>query len=74
MNGRIDLNSTFQAGGPVGYGRFGNENWSDLERAIASLESGPTLVFSSGMAAIGAVFSLCQLERSSLLRIRDIAG
>ena len=58
INSRISLSSTFHAGGVVGYGRYGNETWTDLEDAIAALEGGPTLAFSSGMAAIGAVFSL----------------
>jgi len=54
----IALNSTFHEGGPVGYGRYGNETWSALEEAISVLEGGKTLLFSSGMAAISAVFSL----------------
>jgi cystathionine gamma-synthase len=54
----INLNSTFYAGGPIGYGRYGNETWTALEDAIAALELGQTLVFSSGMAAISAVFSI----------------
>lgn len=58
VNVSISLNATRHAGGPVGYGRYGNENWSALETAISSLEGGKTLVFSSGMAAISAVFSL----------------
>lgn len=59
LNVGISLNSTFTAGGPIGYGRFGNESWHALESAITSLEHGDsTLTFSSGMAAITAVFSL----------------
>lgn len=58
INPPIALNSTFHEGGPVGYGRYGNETWSALEDAISSLEGGKTLLFSSGMAAISAVFSL----------------
>ena len=59
LNIGISLNSTFTAGGPIGYGRFGNESWQALESAITSLEHGDsTLAFSSGMAAITAVFSL----------------
>ncbi len=58
LNPPISLNATLHAGGEVGYGRYGNETWSALESAIAAFESGPTLVFSSGMAAINAVFSL----------------
>ena len=58
LNPPIALNSTFHEGGPVGYGRYGNETWSALEEAISVLEGGQTLLFSSGMAAISAVFSL----------------
>ena len=59
LNTGISLNSTFTAGGEIGYGRFGNETWHALEDAITSLEHGDsTLAFSSGMAAISAVFSL----------------
>ncbi len=58
LNPPIALNSTFHEGGPVGYGRYGNETWSALEDAISILEGGKTLLFSSGMAAISAVFSL----------------
>jgi cystathionine gamma-synthase len=58
LNPPIALNSTFHEGGPIGYGRYGNETWSALEEAISVLEGGKTLLFSSGMAAISAVFSL----------------
>ena len=58
MNPPIIFSSTYHAGGPVGYGRYGNESWSALEAAISELEGGQTLSFSSGMAAISAVFSI----------------
>lgn len=59
LNTAISLNSTYSAGGDIGYGRFGNETWSALEEAITALEGGTsTLAFSSGMGAISAVFSL----------------
>lgn len=59
LNTGISLNSTFAAGGALGYGRFGNETWQALEETITALEGGDsTLSFSSGMAAISAVFSL----------------
>ena len=57
LNPPISLNSTYVAGGPVGYGRYGNETWTALEVAISALEGGKTLSYSSGMAAISAVFS-----------------
>lgn len=59
INLPISLNSTFVAGGPINYGRTGNETWHPLEEAISSLEEADsTLLFSSGMSAITAVFSL----------------
>ena len=58
LNPPIVLTSTFHSGGPIGYGRYGNQTWSALESAIGELEGGSTLVFSSGMAAISAVFSI----------------
>ena len=58
LNPPIVISSTYHAGGPVGYGRYGNESWSALEEAIGALEGGATLSFSSGMAAVSAVFSI----------------
>jgi cystathionine gamma-synthase len=58
LNPPIILSSTYHAGGPVGYGRYGNESWSALEAAIGELEGGKTVSFSSGMAAVSAVFSI----------------
>ena len=61
LNPPLIFSSTYHAGGPVGYGRYGNESWSALETAISQLEGGETLSFSSGMAAISAVFSILQI-------------
>ena len=58
LNPDISLSSTYHAGGPIGYGRSGNETWSALESAISELEGGQTLAFASGNAAISAVFAL----------------
>lgn len=59
INPSISLNATFVAGGPINYGRTGNETWQPLEAAISALEEADaTILFSSGMAAITAVFSL----------------
>ena len=60
LNPSISLNSTFHAPNQIGsgYGRFGNQTWSALEEAISALEGGRTLAFSSGMAAISAVFNV----------------
>ena len=58
LNPPLIISSTYHAGGQVGYGRYGNESWSALESAIGELEGGATLSFSSGMAAVSAVFSI----------------
>ena len=58
INPPISLNATLHAGGPIGYGRYGNETWEALEKAIGALEGGPTLVFPSGLAVISTIFSL----------------
>jgi cystathionine gamma-synthase len=58
LNPPLIFSSTYHAGGPVGYGRYGNESWSALEAAIGELEGGATLSFSSGIAAVSAVLSI----------------
>lgn len=58
LNPAIQFTSTFVAGGPLGYGRYGNESWSAFEDAISQLEGGKTLAFSSGMAAISAALNI----------------
>ncbi len=59
LNPPIQLTSTFLAGAPVGYGRFGNETWAAVEDAISQLENARhTLIFSSGMAAVSAVMNM----------------
>lgn len=57
FNTPISLNSTYYAGGDIGYARYGNDNCRDLENAISSLEGGKTLAFSSGMSAVSSVLS-----------------
>ena len=58
LNQPIVPASTFVAGGPLGYGRYGNPSWSALEDSIAALEGGTALTFASGMAAVSAVLDL----------------
>lgn len=58
VNVPVSFTSTYVAPDGFGYGRSGNETWTALEDAIGSLEGGKTLLFSSGMAAISAVFEL----------------
>ena len=43
---------------PLTYGRFQNPTWSAFEEALALLEGGESIVFSSGMAAIDALFGV----------------
>jgi cystathionine gamma-lyase len=40
---------------PYGYGRDANPTWTLLERALGELDGGESVVFASGMAAVGAV-------------------
>ena len=56
LNPNIELSATFHAGGDIGYGRFGNGSWKALEEAIELIEGGKTILFSSGLAAISAIF------------------
>ena len=58
VNTSVSFTSTYIAPTGIGYGRSGNETWSALEGAISAIEGGSTLIFSSGMAAISAVFAL----------------
>ena len=58
LNPPIVLASTYHAGGPTGYGRYGNVTWEALEEALAALEGGTVRVFASGMAAVAAVADL----------------
>jgi cystathionine gamma-lyase len=62
--------SAFHAAGdpqevPYTYSRFHNPTWARFEEALTELEGGPALVFSSGMAAVAAVFG-------ALLRPGDV--
>jgi len=43
---------------PYTYGRFHNPTWTNYEAALSALEGGPALAFSSGMAAITAIFGV----------------
>lgn len=74
LNASISLNSTFTAGGPIGYGRYGNQTWSQTESAISALEGGRTLIFSSGMAAISAAFSILPLGSTVVASNQGYSG
>ena len=62
--------SNFVHGGQRGYVRDdGTEGWEVLEEIVGGLEGGSALAFSSGMAAIAAVFD--QLPTGSIVAIPD---
>ncbi len=71
----IYANSTFayegfESQGQYSYARFGNPTRTSFEKALASLENGSdAFAFSSGMAAISAVFNL--LPQGSHIIISD---
>lgn len=58
LNPPIVISSTYHAGGPIGYSRFGNPTWEAFEQVLGRLEDGAALLFSSGMAAVSAVLDL----------------
>src|SRR5580693_3019915 len=55
VNTPVTLTSTYHAGGELVYGRDGSAASAALESALGTLEGGDAVVFSSGMAAVGAV-------------------
>ena len=74
LNPNVQLTSTFRAGGPLGYGRYGNETWLAVEEAISNLEGGKSLIFSSGMAAINAVFNILPIGAVVTASNQDYSG
>ncbi|MFE5670302.1 trans-sulfuration enzyme family protein [Agromyces sp. NPDC056523] len=58
MSTPVHLASTYHAGGPAAYGRYGNPSWEAFEAALGALEGGRCVSFASGMAAISAVLDL----------------
>lgn len=81
LNAGIAGISTYQLGGPREYARaHGTPTWDACEEVLGSLEGGTATMFSSGMGAVAAVFSLvpaggriaapldCYLGSASLLR------
>lgn len=54
----VVFSSTYVAGGPTGYGRYGNPTWSAFEEVLGELEGGQALVLASGTAACAVVFDL----------------
>ena len=74
INTPVSLNSTFHAGGDIGYSRYGNETAASLEDVIGKLEGGKTLVFNSGMSAIKAVFDNVPLGSIVIASNQGYAG
>jgi cystathionine gamma-lyase len=68
------LTSTYRLAGdphgPYQYGRVSNPTWSALESALAELEQGEVVVFSSGMAAVTAAL-FTTLRAGSVLLLPD---
>ncbi|HEX3005148.1 MAG TPA: aminotransferase class I/II-fold pyridoxal phosphate-dependent enzyme, partial [Angustibacter sp.] len=58
VNEPVWLTSTYVADGPYDYGRTGNPTWDAFETALGALEGGRALVYSAGLAAMGAATSL----------------
>src|SRR4029079_4417060 len=54
----VTFASTYVAGGPMEYGRYGNPTWSAFEEAVGSLGGVAAFAFAPGFAAVSAVLSL----------------
>ncbi len=74
INTPVSLNSSYHAGGDIGYGRYGNDACSSLEEVIASLEKGRTLAFSSGMSATQAIVNLAPVGAKIIASNQGYAG
>jgi len=79
----LHLNSTYRAGGEVGYGRSDNPTWRAFEAVLGEVEGGEAIAFSSGLAACTAVLDLVplggvvvapkRLYMGTMLQLRDRA-
>lgn len=58
FNQPVTFASTYHAGGPMAYGRYGNPTWTAFEQLLGELEGGRALAFASGLAASSAVLSV----------------
>ncbi len=68
------LASTYVAGGPLGYGRFGNDSWAAFEDVLGALEGGRALAFASGMGAVSAVLDLVPVGGRVVLPAHAYSG
>lgn len=69
MSVPVVASSTFAAGGERAYGRYGNPTWEAFETALASLEGGECVSFSSGMAAVSATVAVLLAGRDGDLPV-----
>ncbi|HZC26956.1 MAG TPA: PLP-dependent transferase [Actinopolymorphaceae bacterium] len=58
LNPPLVLASTYGAGGPLEYGRYGNPTWEAFEDVLGALEGGRALAYASGLAAVATVVDL----------------
>jgi cystathionine gamma-synthase len=58
LNPPLVLASTYGAGGPMEYGRYGNPTWEAFEDVLGALEGGRALAYASGLAAVATVLDL----------------
>ena len=74
LNTPTSFNSTYHAGGTIGYARYGNTSCSDFEEVVGSLENGKTLAFSSGMSAFQAIMNMLPLGATVISSNEGYAG
>jgi cystathionine gamma-synthase len=74
INTEVSLNSTYHAGGEIGYARYGNNTCKDFEKVVSSLENGKTLAFSSGMSAFSTFINILPLGSKVVASNQGYAG
>lgn len=74
LNTTVSLNSTYHAGGEVGYARYGNDTCKDFEEVVGSFENGKTLAFSSGMSAFQAIANTFPIGSKIIASNQGYAG
>lgn len=74
LNTTVSLNSTYHAGGLIGYARYGNDTCKDFEEVVAALENGKTLAFSSGMSAFQSIANIFPIGAKIVASNQGYAG
>jgi cystathionine gamma-synthase len=74
LNTPVSFNSTYHAGGTIGYARYGNTACSDFEEVVGSLDNGKTLAFSSGMSAFQAIINILPVGSTVISSNQGYAG